>query len=558
MRALAFSFFLLATTLNQAMSATTYYVDFVGGLDGSVGTSTNAPWQHCPGDSNATSTASSTALVAGDTVRFKGGVTYIAKTGITNFWSGSAGGGYISYEGNLDGTWGTGYPALTSTNNPISMFEANGPRSYLRFVGLMITNVGGYRIDDPIWGTSTPVEDVPGGSGFYFPFYMANIIASNNVLSQIGQWTNAAPMSGTGSVSGNGFNFAGGSSNIVIVGNDISRTHTGIGMKGVTQVQFNTLARNKIHNFVNWGMDITTASGGVFYTINIGPGNEFYDCAQFDNNNWTGFGDSPHRNGIFLRTANINATWTNRFNIFRNSFLDDDTNAAGGSTGVYLSAGASANVFFNRFSVRASDAMFNVGFAKSGPAYQLIRCFNNSTVGTSTGIRSYSENTVFDEQYVLNNLIYRLTSQRNFQAATVNPTNSVYDYNRYFSAYTPIANYYIISWRTGAYGTLSDWRTWTSNDLNSAVSDPLVQSVSGLPSEWNLHPTALSTLPTSGTNLYALMVSIGADPVDYDGVALPSSGAWPIGAYATTGDAPPPTPPTPNQSPALPLRFLRP
>lgn len=83
----------------------TYYVDFETGNDANAGTSTGAPWQHSPGDANATGVADATSLSGGDTVTFKGGVVYLGY--ILLQWSGSAG-NVITFDGNSAGTWGEG------------------------------------------------------------------------------------------------------------------------------------------------------------------------------------------------------------------------------------------------------------------------------------------------------------------------------------------------------------------------------------------------------------------------------------------------------------------
>lgn len=54
----------------------TYFVDFEAGDDSADGTCSDRPWQHAPGDAEATGTPASIALAPGDTVRFKGGVEY--------------------------------------------------------------------------------------------------------------------------------------------------------------------------------------------------------------------------------------------------------------------------------------------------------------------------------------------------------------------------------------------------------------------------------------------------------------------------------------------------
>ena len=89
----------------QVASAATYWVDFDGGSDASAGTSTGTAWKHCRGDANATGTAGTGSLAAGDTVNFKGGVYYRGKISIYGGSSGSR----ITYQGNaLVHGWGTG------------------------------------------------------------------------------------------------------------------------------------------------------------------------------------------------------------------------------------------------------------------------------------------------------------------------------------------------------------------------------------------------------------------------------------------------------------------
>ena len=79
---------LIATTViffalgvSNAFSAT-YYVDFAGGNDSSAGTSTAAPWVHCPGDPNAAGKPVSVTLSPGDKVIFKGGVQYSGQVNV--------------------------------------------------------------------------------------------------------------------------------------------------------------------------------------------------------------------------------------------------------------------------------------------------------------------------------------------------------------------------------------------------------------------------------------------------------------------------------------------
>lgn len=97
----------------QFAGAATYYVDFDGGSDAAAGTSTGTAWKHCRGDANATGTAGTGSLAAGDTVNFKGGVRY---KGIVSATASGTSGSYITYDGAPSG-WGTGSAIIDGTTN---------------------------------------------------------------------------------------------------------------------------------------------------------------------------------------------------------------------------------------------------------------------------------------------------------------------------------------------------------------------------------------------------------------------------------------------------------
>lgn len=111
---------LIFATAAGRLDAATYYIDFDGGNNSNSGTSVDQPWKHCPGDANATGTASNTVLAAGDTVIFKGGVHY-RSTVVCN-WSGT-GSSRITYDGNTANTFGTGR-AIIDGSQPFSGWTA--------------------------------------------------------------------------------------------------------------------------------------------------------------------------------------------------------------------------------------------------------------------------------------------------------------------------------------------------------------------------------------------------------------------------------------------------
>jgi len=108
----------------QLAGAATYYVDFAGGSDAAAGTSTGTAWKHCRGDANATGTAGTGSLAAGDTVNFKGGVRYY---GLIYTYAGTLG-SQLTYQGDAAAHgWGTG-KAIIDGSAALSMTvcSANG------------------------------------------------------------------------------------------------------------------------------------------------------------------------------------------------------------------------------------------------------------------------------------------------------------------------------------------------------------------------------------------------------------------------------------------------
>ena len=110
---------LFACLLAWGANAASYYVDFAEGSDAAAGTSTEAAWKHCPGDANATGTAASTSLSAGDTVNFKGGVIY---RGAIALKKGGTAESRITYT--TASAWGTGR-AILSGAEPLALVWTN-------------------------------------------------------------------------------------------------------------------------------------------------------------------------------------------------------------------------------------------------------------------------------------------------------------------------------------------------------------------------------------------------------------------------------------------------
>ncbi len=522
--------FLFLFMLAICSQATSYYVDYVAGSDANPGTLVS-PFKYSPGDYDATSVSAAVSLLPGDIVLYKGGVTYVSKLGLRFTGIGLAAGSPIVFDSS-GSSYGTGQAILTSTNADIQLFAFTNANNVI-FTGGMITNVGGYREDDPIWGTTTPVGSPPRGGGLLF-YRSTNLIVTNMTFSEIGQWTNAMPMSGANGISGVGVAFY-GCSNVVMSTCEITRMGIGVQIKANLLSSHILITNNNIHNFVNWGIDVNPSSGGHTEYVEICY-NRFHDTREFDSNRWEGdpAEGSPHNNKVFFRTSAITSTWTNN-NIHHNWCYDDDINAIGGTSQFFVSEGPSVNIYCNVFSGRSSNGDIQLGWGKSGVTYQKVVIFNNTFNSSSRNIGSGVTTFNADVLIVANNSFRRLTSQRNIDTITLY-TNALWgsaqsfsDYNTTYSDYAPIANYY--AYFPNTYATLANWRTWMLQDSNSFQANPQYVYTSGLPSTWNLHPLASSPLLNAGTNLTSL---VGSTILDFDGNLMPSSGAWPIGAYGAT------------------------
>ena len=100
-----FSPLVVAVLSAFSLSAATYHVDFGNGNDTADGLSPQTAWKHSPGDANATDKPQTASLVPGDTILFKGGVTYHGSIKLT---ASGASEKPITLDGNTAGTFGEG------------------------------------------------------------------------------------------------------------------------------------------------------------------------------------------------------------------------------------------------------------------------------------------------------------------------------------------------------------------------------------------------------------------------------------------------------------------
>ena len=272
----------------SGLSAATYWIDYAAGRDTATGTTAGSAWQHCPGDPAATGGPAAAILAPGDTVVFKGGVSYVltAGSGLSLSWNGQSG-APITYDGNSAGTWGTGPAVITDQFGSSGLTALAGPSgSSTRWVvirGLTFSGIGGSPVLPPDTGAPLPARY---GGGIAFPGGASDVSIEDCVFRQLGYAFNQRPVASS-SLAGTAVTLA-GAARVSVLRCDFSRLTTGIAFtgSGPTGVSVSACV---FHDAVVRPFNLTAAqSAGV----------QIWSCTESDNTqhepaNWTGYGDSP-------------------------------------------------------------------------------------------------------------------------------------------------------------------------------------------------------------------------------------------------------------------------
>ena len=294
----------LALSAAARLTATSYYVDYSTGLDTNLGTSNAMPWRHCPGDPAATGAAATATLVAGDTVFFKGGVTYVftGSTGIQVQTSGTAG-APITFDGNSNGTWGTGRAKLTDNcgAHSIAAFSSTAPIAYVTFTSLDIGAIGGAATLPP--DTGSPVA-ARYGAGLVFNAGLSNATITGCVFHDLGYAFNQKPMSAS-SLAGAAIAM-GSCDSVTIADCDFSHSAAGIELRSAAAVANLTVTNCTFHDFLGWTIDLPPPPVSA---SNL----QLSGCVESSNSqlsaaSWTGYGPSP-RTDVQNVTAGASVTF---------------------------------------------------------------------------------------------------------------------------------------------------------------------------------------------------------------------------------------------------------
>jgi hypothetical protein len=466
--------------------AATYYVDFASGADTNAGTSTTAPWKHAPGMTGCSNTCSSTTLSGGDTLTFKGGVTWTS-----SFPWNLKGGSSSAITYTTDHTWfaGTSYAQPTFDDGHADP-GANGMIS--------ASNVGFITVND--------LQFVNCGT--------AEVANSDKCLV----WENTHDITITNSTFateswiGNYFIFdsPGSYSNFTFTGNDFSHNS---GAMWFASAQANTSEHNVTYKQNTFHDYTSQIGGGVhgdgawhYFSVPAGDGTQFVDQVTFCDNRF--YGD------------------------FRNSFA-----GGGAMTAFFFTEGGFSGVICNNdmsfTPVQASmfDSLIVIS-ANANPKATGVQIYNNSLVNVGTNAMSAGMRLDSDtaNMTVKNNIISGMQYALYIHNTTGTPVGFVSDYNLlnptggldWLESIESYAQWKALGFDThGALGVNPDFVAAPGNEQLSASSPALSMG--------------------AGTNLTSL--SIPVLDADLDGVPRPGSGAWDIGAYqagGAAGSTPPP------------------
>ena len=529
--------YILVLCVSVANSAT-YYVDYVGGADANAGTSTGAAFKHCPGDQQAASTAGSTTLSAGDSVIFKGGVTYILeatnatfstpKAAIALSWSGTAG-NPITYDGNSAGTWGTGKATLTDnhgTNNLVA-FYGSVARSNLTFRNFIIQEIGGSTT--PPTDLGVPVAANP-GRGIDIETKAENILVSDCEFYELGYYWNVKPME-EASLLGVGVGFI-DARGCTITNCDFKKMGWGIYNKSLSLTTNFTISNCRLSESIKWRIDLNMSPGAAVGGLTI-TNCDLFNCGEFGDGTWLGYGAWPHMDGIFLRsdysdlTYCTNADWTG-INFVANRFWDTNQIGANGTAVIYLAGGTSANIWNNTFVHTVKTRSIFIAGARGAPhTPQTVRIYGNTflmnhekAIGVSQTIPMYLldvRNNIFRDISVAGDQ----TTVYIEQAACA--TNLTWDYNIY-KCDNVSGDYW--NWATVFTGPLASAQANGLEAHGLASSPVFVNETYGTGASCNLNDLRLQvSSPAIGTGV----VLGGIFGVDKNGVTR--GAAVDMGAY---------------------------
>lgn len=470
---------MLVAALVAVACGTNYYIDFASGSDANNGTSAETSWKYCKGMKRASANAAAVTLSGGDSVFFKGGVTWDSSA---IQWVQSGGSSsYVVYTSK--NTWYAGdaytYPVIDGKN----VVPEGGPTggavqgaSYSKTEKIKFTNL------DRADSNSRRYGIVFNNKHHYF-------VQSCSLSTHT--WLTIH----------NNFGVAGTYDSLSFINNDFTGTSNAIwvasGGSGIA-IKHLTIKGNTFHDYHNDMIGGTHGNGLHYYNSGAGSDEtEYMDSVIYCDNK--AYGDFTSV-GTYV-----------------------DSVSGGGMTALFFFEGcvANAKVYNNDFSFSpAQTGMFQSLFSLSGrghPKGKKIEIYNNTCINYGTNSMSaclYATGmTTSDTVIFKNNLLYGMTNAIHMNAAGDSAALREMDYNVLHSLNsTPfrlVSTYYnITQWRSRGF------------DGHSTTDNPYFVSI-----------TTDNQLSDSSS-----AIDIGADlsgifTVDRNGKTRPVGSAWDIGAY---------------------------
>jgi hypothetical protein len=327
------------------------------------------------------------------------------------------------------------------------------------------------------------------------------------------------------------------SSNLLIAGNYLAKSRTGVGATFATTSISGLEIKNNTFFDHGWQMTIQGANANAATNVLIHDN----DVSGFAD--WAAPQDPIHTDGIITFTGSTPGTPTYKPYIY-NNYFHGGFNGSYSTAYVYCSGpddGASTTVnescyIFNNLFVTPDDTTAIWLGANTSILSGPHNIYNNTFVGPCTGTSGFG--VVLDPNpgtiNWLNNVVYNLgvqmtsyaTTQSGFFAQVASSNHNVWN-----SSCTPGWNY-----NFGGSGTTLQYASWRSAggyDAASSVSSPNLSGTYTLNSGSAAIGLGANLTSSCSGNLAPLCTDKAGNP-------RPSSGAWDAGAYQSNANSPAP------------------
>jgi hypothetical protein len=410
---------------------------------------------------------------------------------------------------------------LNINNNTISTFArtsiAGGTTRGIVITTPTNTTISGNTVENLAYSNPLSTGNI---DGIYSLSSAVTVTITNNIVRNLSTPT-------TGIINGIRENSVGGTK--TITGNQVysfATTSGGAGggtFRGIyTTVGTITIQNNTIYNLISAGS--TGGTGGSIIGVLTDGGaasilaNKIYDLASNSTN--------PLVAGVHINGGTTNTAANNLIGNLRAPFA----NAANPLIGINITAGTTANVYYNTVHINGTSAGV---------------LFGSSAISVSTTSNVTLRNNIFINESSFNGAAFAVAMRRS--STTLTSYNNASN-NNLFYAGTPSANNLIMYDGTNSYGTLLAYQTAVlPRDVNSITGEApfdglgyatvgnFFTSLTGSSSDF-LRPVAgITTQVESGA------IAVVGVTTDFAGVTRPASGTNPdMGAYEFAGVSPAP------------------